>query len=153
MELLSGAASGIAVVSLTLQLIQSANTISTFVRRVKDAPKELLRLADLLEQLSTLLEDVRQLLERQSALEQHFQAPSGTICMCIQSCTTRLAPLENIITMYQKLLPHEQLSMTRWKHNLEFGIKGKDIAGLENHLSHEISRLATALVVNNSTTQ
>lgn len=61
MEPLSGIASGMAVVSLSLQLIQSVDTIRTFIRNVKEAEKELERLASLLTRLAAILEDTRNL--------------------------------------------------------------------------------------------
>jgi hypothetical protein len=51
MEALSGVASGVAIASLSTQLVQSIGTIKTFIRNVKDAPKELDRLVDLLGRL------------------------------------------------------------------------------------------------------
>lgn len=61
MEPLSGVASGMAVVSLSLQLIQSVDKIRTFIGNVKGAAKELERLAGLLCRLAAILEDTRNL--------------------------------------------------------------------------------------------
>jgi hypothetical protein len=58
MEPLSGVASGMAVVSLSLQLIQSVSTTHAFFRTVKGAPTELIRLIESLERLRALLQDV-----------------------------------------------------------------------------------------------
>jgi len=51
MDGLSTAASGIAVVSLAIQLVDSVREIRRFLRDLSEAPKELKRLVDLLEQL------------------------------------------------------------------------------------------------------
>jgi hypothetical protein len=61
---MDGAASIIAVVSLAIQLIQSVDTVRTFVRDVKGASKELERLVELLDRLSALLQDVRHVIEQ-----------------------------------------------------------------------------------------
>lgn len=61
MEALSGAASGMAVISLSIQLIQSVDKIRTFIRNVKGASAELERLAELLARLAAVLDDVRNL--------------------------------------------------------------------------------------------
>jgi hypothetical protein len=73
--------------SLSIQLVQSIGIIKTFIRNVKDAPKELERLVDLLERLEALLSDVRDVMERQSSLQGlHLPAPSMTIFKCLKGC-------------------------------------------------------------------
>jgi hypothetical protein len=59
MEALSGVASGMAVASLSIQLVQLIGTIKAFIRDVRGAPEELERLAELLDRLNALLEDTR----------------------------------------------------------------------------------------------
>ncbi|KAJ4366262.1 hypothetical protein N0V83_007898 [Neocucurbitaria cava] len=61
MEVLAGVASGISVVSLSIQLIDSVNEIRKLIRNVKGASVELARLAELLTRLAAMLEDVRNL--------------------------------------------------------------------------------------------
>jgi len=91
MEALSGVASGMAVASLSIQLVQSIGTIKAFIRDVRGAPKELERLAELLDRLNALLEDTRNVMEWQTSLQgQHFPAPSMTIFNCLKSCETSL---------------------------------------------------------------
>lgn len=63
------AASGIAVASLAIQLLASTNTIRPFIRDVKDAPQELVRVANSLNRLSALFQDVADLLEQQTLLQ------------------------------------------------------------------------------------
>jgi hypothetical protein len=70
MEALSGAASGIAVVSLAIQLIQSVALVREFVHDVKGASKELDRLVARLELLNALLENARKILEQQLSLSE-----------------------------------------------------------------------------------
>jgi hypothetical protein len=95
MEVLSGVASGMAVVSLTVQLLQSANAIKTFIRDVKSASKELERLSDQLECLSALLTNVHDVVKRQTSL-QHCPLPSPTISDCLKSCQSSFGLLEDI---------------------------------------------------------
>lgn len=59
MEPLSGAASAIAVVSLSIQLIESVDRIKSFIKNVKGAPKELERLVGLLTRLAAILHDAQ----------------------------------------------------------------------------------------------
>jgi hypothetical protein len=103
MEALSGAASGIAVVSLSLQLIQTIGVIKTCVQNVKDAPKELERLVASLRRLEALLEAVRTMVEQQSSLQgQHFPPPSTTITESLNSFKTSLQPHLDIVASLQR---------------------------------------------------
>ncbi|OAL42951.1 hypothetical protein IQ07DRAFT_525288 [Pyrenochaeta sp. DS3sAY3a] len=149
MEPLAGVASGMAVVSLSLQLIQSVDTIRTFIRNVRDATKELERLSSLLTRLAAILEDTRNLLELQSASENRidgFSAPSSSVLICLQSCKISLQPLETLVQKMQKSPNASSLSQLR--SDIKLGLKTKDITLLETRIQHEIGGLSTALGVN-----
>jgi hypothetical protein len=55
MDLLSGTVSGMAVISLSLQLIKSVHAVHAFIQHTKDVQKELARLADVLERFGSIL--------------------------------------------------------------------------------------------------
>ncbi|KAF1921101.1 hypothetical protein BDU57DRAFT_37577 [Ampelomyces quisqualis] len=151
MEVLSGVASGIAVASLSLQLLQSINTIRTFVRGVKGAPKELQRLAALLDRLHALLETIRDMLERQTSLQaQDFPPPSPIILETLRSCKSSIEPLCLIVDEYSAGRQGKTLSLTRLKDDIRLGLKTKDIAGFEEKIRSEIEYLHTALSVNST---
>ena len=66
----------VGIVSLSLQLIETIDKIKTFVSDVKDAPKELIRLGDLLDRLEALIQDIHTAMENQkSLLGQQIPAP------------------------------------------------------------------------------
>lgn len=135
MDGLSGVASGMAVVSLSLQLIQSIGTIKNFVRDVKGASKELQRLIELLDRLNALLQDVRDIMERQTSLQgQQFPAPSMTIFSCLKSCEASIQPLYDLIEKYSKV-PDGSSRLLRVKEDIKFGFKTKDIAGIEERFN------------------
>ncbi|CAO2657863.1 Nn.00g071230.m01.CDS01 [Neocucurbitaria sp. VM-36] len=152
MEALSGVASGMAVVSLSIQLIQSVDKIKTLIRNVKGAPTELARLTELLIRLTAMLRDVCNLLERQSSLHMHvkdFPTASPTILTCLQSCENTLQALEVLLGEVQKT--HDGTTMTQLRKGIRIGLKTKDIAALELRLQHEINFLQTALNTNTAT--
>lgn len=149
MEALSGVASGIAVVSLAIQLVDCVGRIKTLIRNVKDAQKELERLVDLLERLQALLEDVRALMERQISLEaQHFPTPSATIFRCLKSCEKTLEPLQAIIDEHMPSKSKASTSMNRLKSGLRIGFKTKDIQDFEMRIEREINFLHASLGAN-----
>lgn len=148
MEALSGVASGMAVASLSLQLIQSIGTIKAFIRDVRGASKELERLASLLDRLNALLEDVRAVLERQTSLQdQHFPLPSMTIFECLRSCEASLKDLQDVAEKYQ-VAARSGTSFRKMKGSVKFGFKTKDIAGFEERIQRDVDQLHAAVGIN-----
>jgi hypothetical protein len=147
MEVLSGVASGMAVVSLTVQLLQSANAIKTFIRDVKSASKELERLSDQLECLSALLTNVHDVVERQTSL-QHCPLPSPTISDCLKSCQSSLGLLEEIANKYERKQGSGVSAMRKLKDDIRFGFKTQDITAIEARIQRDINGLNTALGTN-----
>jgi hypothetical protein len=149
MDGLSGVASGMAVASLVVQLLQSVGTIRAFIRDVKGASKELDRLAELLDRLRALLEDVRDVMERQTALQgQHFPAPSNTIFSSLKSCEESLRVLDMAVEKYTRTQGGNISAVARLKQDVKFGFKTKDIAGFEARIQKEIEYLHAALGLN-----
>jgi DNA repair exonuclease SbcCD ATPase subunit len=149
MEVLSGVASGMAVASLSIQLVDSISTIKTFIHNVKDAPKELERLVDLLERLEALLEDVRALMERQTSLQaQHFPKPSMTIFKCLKSSEKTLEPLQAIVERCTPSKSKTGGGIDKLKSGLKISLKAKDIKDLEARIEREINFLHASLGAN-----
>jgi hypothetical protein len=147
MEALSGVASGMAVVSLTVQLMQSTNTIKTFIRDVKGASKELERLSELLDCLSALLTDVHDVMERQTSLK-HCPLPPQTIFDCLKGCKGSLGLLEDIARKYERKQSGSASAMRKLKDDIRFGFKTQDITGIEARIQRDINGLDTALGTN-----
>ncbi|KAH7088488.1 hypothetical protein FB567DRAFT_524479 [Paraphoma chrysanthemicola] len=149
MDGLSGVASGMAVASLSIQLIDSIGTIRAFIRDVKGASKELQRLAELLDRLRALLEDIRNVMKQQTSLQaQHFPAPSMTIFNSLKGCEEALRVLEQAVEKYTGARNGAGSAMTRLKEDIRFGFKTKDIAAFEARIQREIDHLHTALGMN-----
>jgi hypothetical protein len=153
MEPLSGVASGMAVVSLSLQLVQSIDAINAFVRRVKDSPKEHVRLTELLTRLRALLEDVRQLLEQQALLKGICYIPTASIFACLQSCEKGIEPLAKVVKGYQTASSTGSSRLDKLKGNVKLGFKDRDITNFESRINHEINTLTAALSVSNAMMQ
>lgn len=151
MEGLSAVASGMAVASLSLQLLESVGKIKAFIRDVKGASKELDRLADLLDRLNALLEDVRNIMERQTSLrEQHFPAPSMTLYQCLKSCEQSLASLQSIVDKYGTKQKGNTFALTQLKDDIRMALRTKDVAGFEARMQRDIEFLHAALSVNST---
>jgi hypothetical protein len=151
MEALSGVASGMAVASLSIQLLQSVGTIKAFIRDVKGASKELARLVALLDRLNALLEDVRDAMERQTSLQgQHFPAPPQTVFDALKGCEESLKSLQLVIKKYTKTSNSNASTVMKLKDDIKFSFKAKDIAGFEIRTERGIDTLHTALGLNSA---
>ena len=150
MEALSGAASAMAVVSLSIQLIETVVTVKAFIRNVKDSRTELERLVDLLERLEGLVEDIHDLLKRQSSNGQYLPMPSMTIFRNLQSCEKTLGPLNELVEKFGTPTSLASTGVARLKSGLRIAFKTKEIADLEVRIEREINFLNTSLGVNYS---
>ena len=143
-----------AVVSLSLQLIQSVSTIHAFVQTVKGAPTELSRLIESLERLRALLQDVSQVMELQvSRSSEHIPSPSMTILNCLKSCEQHLLPLQGIVQKYESPETQDKSNSRRLWNSIKFGLKTSEIIALEARIQQEMANLTTALMLNSTSIQ
>ena len=154
MEPLSGVASGMAVVSLSLQLIQSVSTTHAFFRTVKGAPTELIRLIESLERLRALLQDVYQVMELQSSRSGHnIPMPSMTIHNSLKSCEQHIQSLQGIVQKYENAQVQEKSNSRRLRSSIKFVFKKGDIMAFEAHIQQDMANLTTALMLNSTSIQ
>jgi hypothetical protein len=146
MDGLSGVASGMAVASLSLQLIQSIGTIKTFIRDVKGATEELKKLATQLTILNAYLEEVRNLMEQQTS-QQYLPAPFMPIYECLQGYETSLGLLQEVIDKY-KASCGNGTAIARVKNGIKFGFKTKDIASYAARIQRDVEYLHALLNLN-----
>ncbi|KAF2853001.1 hypothetical protein T440DRAFT_497472 [Plenodomus tracheiphilus IPT5] len=145
---MDGASSVIAVVSLSLQLIESISKIKKFLRDVKEAHKELARLIDLLDLLAALLQDVHDNLRKQESWQgQYIPLPSNTIVRCVQGCEGTIKPLRELVQKYSTPAAGTA-SLTKLKRDIKVAIKAKDIVGYETRVEREIGYLQAAVGTN-----
>jgi t-SNARE complex subunit (syntaxin) len=98
MDGLSPAASGIAVISLALQLVDSVGQIQRFLRKVSEAPKELRRLIELLEQLELILEGIGEIINKQQQQSgDQDVAVSETVLRATKTCENTVKGLTSIV--------------------------------------------------------
>jgi uncharacterized protein YoxC len=98
MDGLSAAASGIAVISLALQLVDSVRQIQRFLRKVSEAPKELRRLIELLEQLELILESIGELINKQQQQGGNQDvAVSETVLRAMKTCENTVKGLASTV--------------------------------------------------------
>lgn len=149
---MEGVASGIAMASLSIQLIESAGKIKTFIRNIRNVSRELTRLVDLLGRLESSLAAPRELMEQQASLQnQQFPEPPVKIRRCIQRCEATIEPLLEIVEKAETSTSRKSSLEMKLKNNIKFAAKAKDIAEFENKIEREMNHLHNALGIDSST--
>ena len=145
------AASGIAVASIAIQLLNSTNTIRTFIRDVKNAPQELLRVASLLDRLGGILQIIVDLLDQQALLNDQLFPVPDSIQGCLRRCEESIVPLQEIVDKYSSSKTSNRLR--RLQADVRAALKAGDVRSLEIRLQQEIEILSLALVANGTKIQ
>jgi hypothetical protein len=146
MDGLSAAASGMAVVSLAIQLVGSVRDIRRFMRQVSDAPKELNRLIDLLEQLEVIIEGVGELIEKQrrSAGDSDIDV-SPNVLRAMKTCESRLARIENVVEKASKGTKNKTMKSLG---AFRIAYQKRDIEEFEGQLRDAVSILNLTMTMN-----
>ncbi len=148
MDPLSAAASGIAVVSLTIQLVDSVRQIQRFLRNVSEAPKELRRLIDLLEQLELILASIGDLIDRQQRQsETQDVAVSETVLRAMKNCESTIQGLASVVDRERKSVEAKNKA-TKTLGSFRLSYKKKDIERFEHQLHEAISLLNLTMTTN-----
>jgi DNA repair ATPase RecN len=133
MDGLSAASSGIAVVSLAIQLVDSVRDIRRFFRTLKDAPEELGRLLDLLEHMELMLETIRKLVDPDSDI-------SPSVLKAIQNCENALNKLDALIQKVKR----NSSAQNPLKRSLGFfrlACKKQEVEEIEKQLDRAVGNL------------
>jgi hypothetical protein len=145
------AASGIAVASIAIQLLNSTNTIRTFICGVKNASQELLRVSSLLDRLGGIFQIVVDLLDQQALLTDQLISVPDSIYRCLQRCEESIVPVQEIVDRYSSSQTSNRLR--RLQAEVRAALKAGDVRSLEIRLQQEIEILSLALVTNGTRIQ
>ncbi|KAF4624157.1 hypothetical protein G7Y89_g14014 [Cudoniella acicularis] len=145
MDGLSAAASGIAVISLAIQLVDSIREIKRFLRSVSEAPKELTRLLDLLDHLELILENTGQLIQMQQKLGGELNVH---LCVSVEkamkTCETKLLKLDGVVKITKKASGADTRAARSFAAFRQ-GCKKRDIEEFEEQLHDSLSLLNLAI--------
>lgn len=146
MEGFSGAASAVAIVSLAVQLVDTVQEISKFLKNVQDAPKEVLRLLETLEQLQCTLDNVRQLIDHQFLV---LRLPGSPVFIikAMDNCEKQIKELETLTCKARKSLEHQHTVRRAWS-SVKIVAKRKDIEDIRCRLRDAKMDLQFALSSN-----
>ncbi|CZR52451.1 uncharacterized protein PAC_02328 [Phialocephala subalpina] len=106
MDGLSGAASGIAVVSFTLQLAESATKLYNFWKSVDEAPEFVHEIVEDLKLLSTTLAEI--------ALHEQKHGNNGSVTDILESCTGQIQIMLRMTTKIEHGLESRSIGKRKW---------------------------------------
>jgi hypothetical protein len=148
MDGLSAAASGIAVVSFAIQLVDAVREIRLFLRKVSNAPKELRRLIDLLEQLELILGNIGMLIKRQQKQSGHVDVDiSPDIWRAVSTCKDKVDIFQGTLETTKKAFMATNKT-TRTLGCFRLAYKMRDIVEFEGQLQSAISLLNLTMTTN-----
>ncbi|KAJ3565470.1 hypothetical protein NPX13_g7496 [Xylaria arbuscula] len=147
MDPLSGVASTFGIVSLTLQLAQSALSIKRFIDAFHNAPTEIIRLKSLFHQLHLVAQTIASLLQTQQSLQSRSAQVTSNIHESLRTCQEIVDLICKSFQLTQKTI-NEQSHVPRNWTQLKLACKKKKIEEFERQLEQAISILNMNLLVN-----
>lgn len=142
---MDGVSGALAVVSLAIQLFETVQETTKFVQDISNAPTELTRLCETLDQLGSVLSYVRQLMDQQ-LLVPHLPGSPLFILEALQNCDRDLQPLKEIVNK-AKEASNDFRARKFWK-SLKFVMKKEQLQELQSQLKDAKSDLQFAVSAN-----
>ena len=144
---MDGVASAFAVISLALQLVETSEKISNFLKSIQDTSNEIVRLGQTLDQLNRTLKQVGSLLEQQYLI---LRLPGSPIFVtnALGNCEKTVKRLEEIIKKIRRDKNHQNRTY-RLRATIDFVLKKEDIREMRNQIRDAETGLQTT-ILNNS---
>jgi ABC-type transporter Mla subunit MlaD len=138
--------SSFAVISLAIQLLETTQKIRSFLHDVRDAPKEIIRLTELLDQLHGTLDNVKSLLEQQYLV---LRLPGSPVHMirALENCEKTMQQLESVVKKAKESFGHQQCVKRTWA-SMRFASTRETIRELQDQLRDAKADLQGAISSN-----
>ena len=143
---MDGVASAFAVVSLAIQLVETGEKISKFLTSVQDAPNEVVKMGQTLDQLNSTLKQVSSLLEQQY-LTLRLPGSSIHIMNALQNCEKRIRTLDGVIQIAKTNMDHRNRLYRSWTA-MKLVLKKEEIREMQTQLRDAEAGLQTAMLSN-----
>ena len=143
---MDGVSSAFAVVSLAIQLVETGEKISKFLTSVRDAPSEVSKLGQTVDQLNSTLKQVSYLLEQQYLV---LRLPGSPVFItnALEHCEKRIKTLEDVILKVKTAMNHRNHVHRSWAA-IKFVWKKEDFREMQNQLLEAEAGLRTAMLNN-----
>ena len=143
---MDGVASAFQVISLAIQLVETGEKISKFLTSVQNAPSEVTRLGQTLDQLNSTLKQVSHLLEQQYLV---LRLPGSPVFItnALEHCEKKIKMLEEVIQKAKTAMDHRDRVQRSWAA-MRFVLKKEYIRELQSQLHDAEAGLQTAMLSN-----
>ena len=143
---MDGISSTFAVVSLAIQLVETGEKISKFFMSMQDAPSEVTKLGQILDQLNSTLKQSSYLLEQQYLV---LRLPGSPVFItnALENCERRIKTLEDVIHKAKRAMDHPNRVHRSWAA-MKFVAKKKIIREMQVQLRDAEAGLQTAMLSN-----
>ena len=143
---MDGVSGVLAVVSLSLQLVDTVQKANRFLKRLQNAPKESARLIDALNQLESLLIAAHGVVEQQNkigSLPGSVQAIDSTL----QRCKFTVEKLETAVKNIETFFKSRGRGRKAWA-SLKTVVRKEELEKLHKQVLEDMNSLQTALLLN-----
>lgn len=146
---MDGVSGAFAIVSLTIQLAETIRKIKVFLREFRNAPKEVHRLIELLNQLEGCFNQVKELIERQNSSSSGSPALLTPIKSALENCERKLVTLESFVNGFRDSFARRRQLPRTWA-SLRIMSKKGDIQDLQNQLRDATMTLHLAISIHSA---
>lgn len=136
------------VISLAIQLVTTVRQISEFVRCVRGAPSEVVKLAESLDQLQNSLDHARLLVDQQST---HPDLPNSieALTSALEYCKTKLRGLQDLVDKIKAYLTAQHRALRTWGA-LKIILGKGEIQEAQSQIRDATTNLHSAIVINSA---
>ena len=143
MDVVSGA---FATVSLSIQLIETVQKARKFLKSIQEAPLELSRLIEKLDQFYLTIKGASRVIEQQQNCAK-FVASVDLLEAALQSCCSSVKDLDLVVHDLHPKIAHQQRIRRAWG-SIAAHLKNDDVQLLRDRIAESMSLLTIALVTN-----
>lgn len=143
---MDGVSSIFAVISLAIQVLDTVQKTSGFLKNIQDAPAELIELSETLDQLGLVLQEVKLLLNQRYMVLPLPGSPM-VLLRALDECERRIKPLQVIIREVRGTMEQGNRAQKTWA-SFKLVIKKERLRELRTNLRDAKLDLSTAMSVN-----
>ena len=148
---MDGVSTAFAAISITLQLVGTVKEASKFLKEVKDAPKEITRLADALSQFESLLVTAQAIVERQNTMK-GLPSSITVVSDALQRCEVTVKRLEVSVVALKAYFKGQRRIRKTWA-SVKTVMKQDEVERVHGQVEAAMGSLQSAILLNMSSLQ
>ena len=143
---MDGVSTIIAIASFSIQLVETTQKANRFLKEVQNAPTELIRLVNTLDDLESLLLDVHGLIERLNAMS-GLPSSVDRIGSALKRCQTTVMELDASVRTFKDYFARHGRLHKAWA-SIKTVVRKEKVEQLRKQIEGDMGILNTALSIN-----